>query len=138
MKIREYLREKPLLFDGAMGTFLAKKYPDIDIGPCEMLNLLQPEMVCEVHKEYIRAGAVAIKTNTFAVDSEILNHDKAAVEKMIRSGFEIACQAVSESEGEQFVFADIGPAPQKEGIDAFVAYQQAADIFSVPCTEFFV
>lgn len=129
MKIREYLREKPLLFDGAMGTFLAKKYPDIDIGPCEMLNLLQPEMVCEVHKEYIRAGAVAIKTNTFAVDSEILNQDKAAVEKMIRSGFEIACQAVSESEGEQFVFADIGPAPQKEGIDAFVAYQQAADIF---------
>ena len=84
MKIREYLREKPLLFDGAMGTFLAKKYPDIDIGPCEMLNLLQPEMVCEVHKEYIRAGAVAIKTNTFAVDSEILNQDKAAVEKMIR------------------------------------------------------
>lgn len=129
MKIQEYLREKPLLFDGAMGTFLTKKYPDIDIEPCEMLNLLRPEVVCEVHKEYIRAGAVAIKTNTFAADSEMLNQDKATVEKMIRGGFEIACQAVSESEGEQFVFADMGPTPQKEGVDAFAFYQEIADIF---------
>jgi len=129
MKIQEYLREKPLLFDGAMGTYLAKKYPEIELEPCEMLNLSHPEMVREVHKEYIRAGAVAIKTNTFAAGSEMLGQNKVTVEKMIRSGFEIACQAVSESEGKQYVFADIGPAPQKEGMDAYASYQEIADIF---------
>ena len=70
MKVQEYLEEKPLLFDGAMGTYLAKKYPELDTEPCEMMNLLHPELVCEVHKEYIKAGAAAIKTNTFVADSE--------------------------------------------------------------------
>lgn len=129
MKVQEYLEEKPLLFDGAMGTYLAKRYPELDTEPCEMMNLLHPELVCEVHKEYIKAGAAAIKTNTFVADSEFLRQDRAVVEKMIRRGFALACQAVSESEGEQFVFADIGPSMQKEGVDACASYREIADIF---------
>ena len=77
MNIREYLEKKPLLFDGAMGTYLARKYQNFDTEPCEMMNLLHPELVCEVHKEYIKAGAVAVKTNTFSANCEMLNKDKA-------------------------------------------------------------
>ncbi|RKI38737.1 bifunctional homocysteine S-methyltransferase/methylenetetrahydrofolate reductase [bacterium D16-51] len=129
MDIREYLEKKPLLFDGAMGTYLAKKYQELDTEPCEMMNLLHPELVLEVHKEYIKAGAVAVKTNTFSANCEMLKEDRAVVEEVIREGFRLARRTASEAGREVFVFADIGPVPEHEGVDASAAYREIADVF---------
>ena len=138
MNIREYLEKKPLLFDGAMGTYLARKYQNFDTEPCEMMNLLHPELVCEVHKEYIKAGAVAVKTNTFSANCEMLNKDKATVDKVLREGFHLACKAASEAGREVFVFADIGPAPEHEGADVLAAYREIVDVFLSCHAEYFL
>ena len=63
-----YFESKPfILFDGAMGTYFALKNKRYDM-PCELANLDEREKVFSIHKEYIEAGADAIKTNTFGAN----------------------------------------------------------------------
>src|SRR5438270_13245734 len=56
--------EHVYLFDGAMGTMLYAK--GVFINKCyDELNLRSPEIVLEVHKQYVRAGAEVLETNTY-------------------------------------------------------------------------
>ena len=56
--------EHVYLFDGAMGTMLYSK--GVFINKCyDELNLHNPEIVLDVHKQYVRAGADIVETNTF-------------------------------------------------------------------------
>src|SRR5688500_14810313 len=59
--------EHVYLFDGAMGTMLYAR--GIFINKCyDELNLLNPEIVLEVHRQYVRAGAEIIETNTYGAN----------------------------------------------------------------------
>ncbi len=60
--IREYIVDHILIFDGAMGSLYLEKYS----GACELANLNHREVILQIHKEYIEAGAKAIKTNIVA------------------------------------------------------------------------
>lgn len=60
----ERLKTSPVLCDGAMGTLLYSK--GIFINRCyDELNLSQPELIRNIHHEYLTAGAEIIETNTF-------------------------------------------------------------------------
>ena len=59
--------EHVYLFDGAMGTMLYAK--GVFINKCyDELNLRSPEIVLEVHKQYVRAGAEILETNTYGAN----------------------------------------------------------------------
>src|SRR5438270_1798763 len=59
--------EHVYLFDGAMGTMLYAK--GVFINKCyDELNLRTPEIVLEVHKQYVRAGAEILETNTYGAN----------------------------------------------------------------------
>lgn len=61
----ELLQQRPVVCDGAMGTQLHVR--GFAFGTCfEHLNLTHPQVVQEVHKAYILAGADVIQTNTYA------------------------------------------------------------------------
>ncbi len=58
--------KKPLLLDGAMGTELINRGIDLPLPIWSAdANLTHPEIVKEIHFEYIQAGAELITTNTF-------------------------------------------------------------------------
>ena len=61
------LSEGILLADGAMGTFLYDKGIPFDRS-FDALNLVEPALIQSVHREYIRAGAEVIETNTFGAN----------------------------------------------------------------------
>ena len=63
----EALDERVLVCDGAMGTMLYAKGVFINKS-FDALNLTQPDLVAEVHQEYVRAGADIIETNTFGAN----------------------------------------------------------------------
>src|SRR2546421_1474271 len=63
----EALDDRILVCDGAMGTMLYAKGVFINKS-FDALNLTQPDLVAEVHKEYVRAGADIIETNTFGAN----------------------------------------------------------------------
>src|SRR5512146_779775 len=62
------LNKGPILCDGAMGTMLYAK--GIFINRCyDELNLSAADMIRELHREYLQAGAEVIETNTFGGNS---------------------------------------------------------------------
>ena len=83
MTVQEYLKEKPLLFDGAMGTYLVEKHPETVKRNCEFMNIEHPEWVQKIHEKYLKAGAVAIKTNTFSANTVVLQQPVEKVKKRI-------------------------------------------------------
>jgi methionine synthase I (cobalamin-dependent)/5,10-methylenetetrahydrofolate reductase len=64
----EALEQRVLVCDGAMGTMLYAKGVFINRS-FEALNLAQADLVCEVHREYVRAGADVLETNTFGANA---------------------------------------------------------------------
>jgi methionine synthase I (cobalamin-dependent)/5,10-methylenetetrahydrofolate reductase len=61
------LDQRVLVCDGAMGTMLYAKGVFINKS-FDALNVTQPDLVAEVHQEYVRAGADIIETNTFGAN----------------------------------------------------------------------
>jgi methionine synthase I (cobalamin-dependent)/5,10-methylenetetrahydrofolate reductase len=59
--------QRVLVCDGAMGTMLYGKGVFINKS-FDALNLTQPDLVAEVHQDYVRAGADIIETNTFGAN----------------------------------------------------------------------
>ncbi|HEX2780992.1 MAG TPA: homocysteine S-methyltransferase family protein, partial [Gemmatimonadaceae bacterium] len=56
-----------VVFDGAMGTMLYSK--GVFINQCyDELNVRSPDLVREVHKAYVKAGAEVIETNSFGAN----------------------------------------------------------------------
>jgi methionine synthase I (cobalamin-dependent) len=63
-EFRSKLASKIIVADGAMGTMLYAK--GIFINRCfDELNLSAPQVVKEIHQEYVKAGAEIIESNTF-------------------------------------------------------------------------
>src|SRR5437667_7460018 len=61
------LENRVLVCDGAMGTMLYAKGVFINKS-FDALNVSQPDLVAEVHQEYVRAGADIVETNTFGAN----------------------------------------------------------------------
>ena len=62
------LQAGPVLCDGAMGTLLYSK--GIFINRCyDELNLSQPDLIRNIHHDYLQAGAEIVETNTFGANS---------------------------------------------------------------------
>ena len=79
MNIKNLLEQRILIIDGAMGTMIQryklaeadyrgerfKDWPSDLKGNNDLLSLTQPQIVKEIHKQYLEAGADIIETNTF-------------------------------------------------------------------------
>jgi len=81
--IRDLLNERILIIDGAMGTMIQrhklneadyrgerfKDWPSDLKGNNDLLSITKPEIISEIHKQYLEAGADIIETNTFSSTS---------------------------------------------------------------------
>ena len=121
--IRELLQTRSLLFDGAMGTYY-KAAPGVE---CEQANLTDPAGVLAVHREYLAAGADAVKTNTFSLPRLAAAHTPGW-EQLAQAGWQLAVQAAEETGAA--VFADLGPAPDNEAVPAGQVYTAVAKQFA--------
>ncbi|BCJ93707.1 bifunctional homocysteine S-methyltransferase/5,10-methylenetetrahydrofolate reductase [Anaerocolumna cellulosilytica] len=111
MRIQDYLKEHKLITDGAMGTYYAKLLNN-ETAVSEYANLTEPEVVIHIHKEYIKAGAELIRTNSFAANQQTLKVNKKEQKAIIQSAYKLAKQAVEESGKEVYIACDIGPIPE--------------------------
>ncbi|MGH9798582.1 MAG: homocysteine S-methyltransferase family protein, partial [Candidatus Polarisedimenticolia bacterium] len=68
----EALKRGPLVFDGAMGTQLYERGYFITRSFDEA-NLARPELVLEIHRDYLAAGAQILETNTFGANRALLS-----------------------------------------------------------------
>ncbi len=106
-ELLQRLQEAPLIADGAMGTVLYAK--GVYINKCyDEVNLTQPDLVAEVHRAYVKAGAEVIETNTFGANPiKLRQHGlEAETEHINRRAAEIAVEAMG---GAGFVVGALGP-----------------------------
>ena len=103
-----------VLCDGAMGTMLYAR--GVFINRCyDELNLSQPELVREVHAEYLQAGAEVVETNTFGANAFRLEMHglKDKVREINLAGVKLARECVEQvrekQASEAFVAGAIGP-----------------------------
>lgn len=93
MTFRELLNsDRPILFDGAMGTMLQKSGLKLG-GLPEELNFTDPALIEDIHRQYISAGAMAVYTNTFGANRHKLRNSRYSVGEIVERGIEIARRA---------------------------------------------
>jgi len=129
------IKEKPLIFDGAMGTYYASICQN-PLSKCELANIYDRNTILNIHKSYINAGCQAIRTNTFGANRVSLESDFSTVKEVIVKGYEIALEATNGT--DVLVFADIGPIALLEKDDLWVAYKEIVDVFLESGAKYFV
>ncbi|TLP78821.1 homocysteine S-methyltransferase family protein [Maribacter sp. ACAM166] len=128
--IKEILKERILILDGAMGTMLQRyKFQEADFrgerfkdwkhplqGNNDLLSLTQPEAIAAIHRKYFAAGADIVETNTFSSTTIAmadyymedlvyeLNYESARIAKMVADEF-----TKKEPNKPRFVAGSIGP-----------------------------
>src|SRR5688572_22160243 len=125
MNIRDLLEQRILIIDGAMGTMIQryklseedyrgdrfKNWPSDLKGNNDLLNLSQPQIIKEIHKEYLNAGVDIIETNTFNAQRVSLAdyHMEDLAYEINLEAARIAKEAVRESGKPAWVAGAIGP-----------------------------
>lgn len=128
MGIEEVIKERILVLDGAMGTMIQKynlteadfrgeRFADLSgimKGNNDMLNITQPDLIREIHRRYLEAGADIITTNTFS--SQRISMEDYGLETYCRemnlAGARLArelADAYSTPGKPRFVAGSIGP-----------------------------
>ena len=150
--LRDLLSQRILILDGAMGTMIQRyklteedyrgtRFADFSVpgkelflkGNNDMLVLTQPQIISEIHEQYLAAGADLIETNTFgttsvAQDDYHLGHlayeMNVAAAKLARA----ACDKYSTPDKPRFVAGALGPTPKTASISPDVNDPAARNI----------
>ena len=72
-----------LILDGAMGTLVMERENPKAGFPPELFNIEKPELILNIHKDYVKAGADCVNTNTFGANSYKLKNYKEVINKGI-------------------------------------------------------
>jgi len=139
-QLRDLLAKRILILDGAMGTMIQRyklteesyrgtRFADFAVpgkevfvkGNNELLTLTQPQIISEIHEQYLAAGADLIETNTFGSTSIAQDdyHMAHLVHEMNVQAARIAraaCDKYSTPDKPRFVAGALGPTPKTASI----------------------
>lgn len=136
-RLLEEMKKRRLFFDGGTGSILQEKGLAAGELP-ETWNILHPEILVELHRNYLEAGADIINTNTFGANG-LKFHDgtRFSLEQVIKAAAANAKEAVRQSGKDAFIVLDLGPTGKLlkplgdlEFEDAVTLYRDAARIGS--------
>jgi 5-methyltetrahydrofolate--homocysteine methyltransferase len=118
------LKSEFIFFDGAMGTMIQKMGLPLG-GLLEDFNFTHPEIIEDIHRQYIEAGADIITTNTFGANELKLSLSSHSVEDVINKAMFLA---KNQANGRK-VALDIGPIGQLLEPIGDLSFERAYDIF---------
>ena len=137
----DYLADRVLLCDGAMGTQVQARNLDIERdfwgheNCTEILNESRPDLIREIHRLYLTAGCDALQTNSFGGSPITLGEfgiaDKAF--ELNRRAAELAHEAIAEFAHDgrtRFVLGSLGPGTRLPSL-GHITYQEVEDALAV-------
>ncbi|MDE6534966.1 MAG: homocysteine S-methyltransferase family protein, partial [Muribaculaceae bacterium] len=141
--LKELLRDRVLVLDGAMGTMIQrlglteadfrgerfKNHPAELRGCNDVLNLTNPRAIEGIHKEYIAAGADIIETNTFNSNSiSLADYGLGYMAREIaRVGAQIACKATAGT--KTLVCGTMGPTNVSLSLGGEIDFDRMAEAY---------
>jgi methionine synthase / methylenetetrahydrofolate reductase(NADPH) len=121
VRLIQALQSQILIGDGANGTCLSER--GFDEQPFDIANLLAPDLVRAVHKEYFDAGADLVETNTFQANAiRLVGHHFD-----IRAINEAGARLAREAAGERIVLGAIGPCGKPMAPIGHIAQAEVAE-----------
>ena len=107
VSLKERLAGGPLVFDGAMGTELYRRGQFVN-NSLDGVNLRDPRLVLQIHREYVAAGADVIETNSFAANRDRLSRSglDAQFEDINAAAVRLAREAAGD---DAWVVGAVGP-----------------------------
>jgi 5-methyltetrahydrofolate--homocysteine methyltransferase len=139
----DYLADRVVLCDGAMGTQVQARNLDIErdfLGKencTEIVCESRPDLIREIHRGYLRAGCDAVQTNSFGGSPITLGEfglaDRAFA--LNRRAAEIAHEAVAEFAHDgriRFVLGSVGPGTRLPSL-GHIAYHELEEALTVQC-----
>jgi 5-methyltetrahydrofolate--homocysteine methyltransferase len=152
--IEEIIKDRILVLDGAMGTMIQRyKLEEFDFregafenhtkplkGNNDLLSITRPEIIKEIHRQYFKAGADIVETNTFSgtwiaqADYELeeavyqINFQSAKIAKEVASEFTDKPRFVAGSIGPTNRTASISPDVNDPGYRA-ISFDQLVDAY---------
>ena len=136
LALRELLRERILILDGAMGTMLqqanltAADFGGPDLEGCnENLVLSRPDVVLEIHRKYLHAGSDIIETNSFGSTPVVLAEYGLGEQarRISRVAAELARKAAdgfSKPGKPRFVAGSMGPTTRAISVTGGITFEQ--------------
>jgi len=125
MDFRTELKRRLIVFDGAMGTMIQRYGLPPGQLP-ETYNILHPDVIEDIHRQYVEAGADAITTNTFGANELKLKGTGYTVEQVITRAVALARRAV----GNRWVALDMGPIGQLMEPMGLLSFEQAYELYA--------
>lgn len=116
--LKEALAQRPLLLDGAMGSMIQARHLPSDIcgGNNDALVFLKPDVISDIHRQYLAAGADIITTCTFSAQriSQAEYGMAGHVDELNRAAARIAREEADRMTAQtpgkpRFVLGDVGP-----------------------------
>ena len=108
MGILELMKERRIYFDGGMGSLLQAR----GLKPGELpetWNLSRPEIITEIHREYLDAGSDVVTTNTFGANHfKFKAEDGYSVKEIVTAAVRNAKNAIAAA-GHGYAALDMGP-----------------------------
>jgi methionine synthase I (cobalamin-dependent)/5,10-methylenetetrahydrofolate reductase len=132
VKFLDRIQNEVLAGDGAIGTMLYAKGVGLEAN-FEHLNLVRPELVLELHGEYIAAGAQVIETNTFGANFTKLaaiGLDKRVADINLQGAL-LARRAAAGR--DIFVAGSVGPLARFKGDERELSRDETGEIFREQC-----
>ena len=136
LALRELLRERILVLDGAMGTMLQQENltaadfggPHLE-GCNENLVLTRPDVVLGIHRKYLEAGSDLIETNSFGSTPVVLAEYGLGehARKISRVAGELARKAADEfskAGKPRFVAGSMGPTTKAISVTGGITFEQ--------------
>ena len=142
-ELKSALAQRLLVMDGAMGTAIQ----DRDLGPddfggpeyegCnEYLTLTRPDVIEEIHRSYLEAGADIIETNTFGATPVVLAeyglaHEAQRLNRESATLARRAADAASTPDKPRFVAGSMGPTTKTISVTGGITFEELAGDYHI-------
>jgi 5-methyltetrahydrofolate--homocysteine methyltransferase len=132
--LREAMAERILVLDGAMGTMIQQRnlsaadYGGAAYEGCpEILNVTRPDVVLDIHRAYLDAGADVIETNTFGGTALVLA--EYGLQSRTRELNVAAAKLARQAAGQRWVAGSMGPTTKAITVTGGVTFPELRDIY---------
>ena len=106
--LKKLLEKNFVILDGGLGTMIQASGVESGHIP-EILNITHPEIIIDIHRQYVESGSDIFCTNTFGANSYKLKDSGYSVDEIIKAGVANAKKA---ADGKALVALDLGPIGQ--------------------------
>ncbi len=140
-QLKSLLAQRILVVDGAMGTSIQARdlgpddFGGVDYEGCnEYLVITRPDVISDIHRQYLEAGADILETNTFGATSVVLAeydlaHEARSINRVAAGLARKVADDVSTPEKPRFVAGSMGPTTKTISVTGGITFDELADAY---------